>query len=142
WEGSDVFLLLRSGKLRGKCGRCEYRRVCGGCRARALANTGDLLGPDDSCAYEPAGDAPVVQPRAVTYGSPAATTLPWTPEARARVERIPSFVRGVVTARVEAFARERGYPRVDTGVMAEVRRALPVDFSRKLPFFLRDGAGA
>lgn len=142
WEGSDVFLRLRSGELHGKCGRCEYRRVCGGCRARALADTGDLLGPDDACAYEPTGLAPLVEPRSVTYGAASGTELPWTPEARKRIERIPSFVRGVVTSRVEAFARERGYSRVDPEVMAEVRRALPVDFSRKLPFFLQDGADA
>jgi hypothetical protein len=51
---------------------------------------------------------------------------------------VPSFVRGVVTRRVEDFARERGYTTIDAGVMAEVRRSLPVDFSKRLPFFLRD----
>jgi hypothetical protein len=39
---------------------------------------------------------------------------------------------------VEDFARERGYTTIDAGVMAEVRRSLPVDFSKRLPFFLRD----
>jgi hypothetical protein len=49
---------------------------------------------------------------------------------------VPSFVRGVVTARVEKFALERGYQKVDVRVMEEVRKSLPVDFSKKLPFFL------
>lgn len=40
--------------LRGKCGRCEYREVCGGSRARAYALTGDHLAADPSCPYEPA----------------------------------------------------------------------------------------
>jgi hypothetical protein len=84
----------------------------------------------------------VVEPRAVSYGRAARPRLRWTAEARARVERIPSFVRGVVTSRVEAFAEERGYPVVDEEVMAEVRKSLPVDFSKRLPFFLRDGADA
>ena len=39
--------------LRGKCGRCEFRRLCGGSRARAYAVTGDPLAADPSCVYEP-----------------------------------------------------------------------------------------
>ncbi|HEX6939904.1 MAG TPA: radical SAM protein [Longimicrobiales bacterium] len=137
WRDSPVFRRLRRDAPGGKCGRCEYREVCGGCRARAYAETGDLMGEDRSCAYEPAGGAPAVKPRrAVTYGTAAPATLAWAPDARARLERIPSFVRGVVTARVEAFARERGYDCVTAEVMAEVRRAMPVDFSKRMPFFL------
>ncbi|HBD98757.1 MAG TPA: hypothetical protein DC060_11230 [Gemmatimonadetes bacterium] len=77
----------------------------------------------------------------MAYGQSAKTALEWTPEARQRLERIPSFVRGVVTSRVEEFARKRGYPAVDLEVMAEVRRSMPVDFSKKLPFFLRSADG-
>ncbi len=143
WRTAPVFRALRESSPGGRCGACAYREVCGGCRARAYALTGDLLGPDDSCAYEPVGQEEPIRPlRPVTYGSPAAPTLPWSAEARERVQRIPSFVRGVVTARVEAFARERGYGEVDLAVMAEVRRAMPVDFSKKLPFFLRRGGDA
>jgi AdoMet-dependent heme synthase len=143
WREARVFRTLRHGEPGGKCGMCEYREVCGGCRARAHADTGDLLGPDESCAYEPAGDRPLVRPaRDLTYGSEHEPTLPWTDDARRRMERIPSFVRGVVAARVESFARERGYGEVDLEVMAEVRRSMPVDFSRRLPFFLRRGGEA
>jgi heme b synthase len=38
---------------RGKCGICEYRRVCGGCRARAFEATGDYLEAEPLCAYTP-----------------------------------------------------------------------------------------
>ena len=41
--------------LKGKCGRCEYRRLCGGSRARAWAVTGDPLGEDPACPYQPQG---------------------------------------------------------------------------------------
>ncbi|MCS6798884.1 MAG: TIGR04053 family radical SAM/SPASM domain-containing protein [Myxococcota bacterium] len=41
--------------LRGKCGACEYRKLCGGSRARAYAVHGDPLGPDPACAYVPTG---------------------------------------------------------------------------------------
>ena len=143
WDNSPLFLTLRTGTLGGKCGRCEYRRVCGGCRARAFAEGGDLMGPDQSCVYEPTGAAPLVEVhRPVTYGSAVTTELDWAPEASARMGAIPSFVRGVVTERVERFARERGYARVDLEVMAEVRRAMPADFSKRLPFFLRNGGDA
>jgi radical SAM protein with 4Fe4S-binding SPASM domain len=49
-----VFTALRDvTQLRGKCGRCEYRSICGGSRARAYAHTGDYLASDPLCVYEP-----------------------------------------------------------------------------------------
>lgn len=39
----------------GRCGRCEYRAICGGSRARAYAASGDPLGEDPLCPYEPRG---------------------------------------------------------------------------------------
>jgi radical SAM protein with 4Fe4S-binding SPASM domain len=39
--------------LHGKCGVCEYRQLCGGCRSAALYYTGDLMGSDLRCAYIP-----------------------------------------------------------------------------------------
>lgn len=52
---SPLFVLLRdSSKLRGKCGICSFRNVCGGSRARAYALTGDVLAADPGCTYQPA----------------------------------------------------------------------------------------
>ena len=52
WEKSELFLKLRDFKnYKGACGRCGYLRVCGGCRARAYALTGDDLGPEPYCSY-------------------------------------------------------------------------------------------
>ena len=42
-------------RLGGTCGACEFRAVCGGCRARAYAATGDPLAEEPDCAYEPPG---------------------------------------------------------------------------------------
>ncbi len=54
WEGSEVFNKLRNFKnYKGKCGRCEYIRVCGGCRARAYEATGDYLEEEPLCTYQP-----------------------------------------------------------------------------------------
>ena len=56
WQTSEFFAELRDlGALKGKCGRCGYARVCGGCRARAYGSTGDYLAEEPFCAYEPGG---------------------------------------------------------------------------------------
>jgi len=52
-----MFVALRDpDRLGGRCGRCEFRTVCGGSRARAHAVSGDYLAEDPACAYEPRGD--------------------------------------------------------------------------------------
>jgi heme b synthase len=54
WKNSELFRQLRRvDEYHGKCGACQYRRVCGGCRARAYTLTGDVLGDDPICPYEP-----------------------------------------------------------------------------------------
>jgi len=54
WQRSDVFLALRNSKeLKGKCGKCEFIKVCGGCRARAYEATGDFLTEEPLCSYQP-----------------------------------------------------------------------------------------
>jgi heme b synthase len=54
WNHSSIFLNLRNyDKLKGKCGACEYRRVCGGCRARAYEATGDYMAEEPLCSYVP-----------------------------------------------------------------------------------------
>lgn len=56
YRSSSLFRQLRDPRaLRGKCGRCEFKEVCGGSRARAYAVTGDYLAADPSCPYVPAG---------------------------------------------------------------------------------------
>jgi radical SAM protein with 4Fe4S-binding SPASM domain len=51
WMGSEVLRQLRNREqsLKGQCGDCEYRRLCGGCRGRAWAATGDYLAEDPCC---------------------------------------------------------------------------------------------
>ncbi|MEN6609463.1 MAG: radical SAM protein [Methanoregulaceae archaeon] len=75
WNESPILSVLRDPKLlTGKCGRCGYREICGGCRARSYKTgkpvtdmcggiarpdnpAGDLCGEDPWCRYEPGGDA-------------------------------------------------------------------------------------
>jgi radical SAM protein len=54
YRESPLFRELRDpDALKGKCGRCEFREVCGGSRARAFALTGDQMAADPSCPYIP-----------------------------------------------------------------------------------------
>jgi AdoMet-dependent heme synthase len=54
YRSSDLFRSLRNPDLfSGKCGQCEFRYMCGGSRARAYAATGDPLGSDPLCLYQP-----------------------------------------------------------------------------------------
>ncbi len=56
WQSSKEFLTLRDyDQLQGKCGSCGYRRVCGGCRARAYEATGDFMAEEPLCSYTPPG---------------------------------------------------------------------------------------
>jgi AdoMet-dependent heme synthase len=57
WDGmqsSEFFAKVRDkSNLKGKCGVCEYKDICGGCRTSALFFTGDILESDPQCAYVP-----------------------------------------------------------------------------------------
>jgi radical SAM protein with 4Fe4S-binding SPASM domain len=54
WENAGVFDMLRQPELlTGKCGICEYKKVCGGCRARAFGQMGDFLAEEPYCVYQP-----------------------------------------------------------------------------------------
>lgn len=54
YRSADLMVRLRdTDQLRGKCGRCPFRDICGGSRARAYAHRGDSMGSDPLCPYEP-----------------------------------------------------------------------------------------
>lgn len=54
WNESSVFMQMRDlDNYHGRCGYCEYRKVCGGCRARAFATTGNYLDEEPYCIYQP-----------------------------------------------------------------------------------------
>ena len=54
-KNEDLAEMRDSNRLGGKCGRCGYRDICGGCRARAYAATGDYMSQEPFCAYQPPG---------------------------------------------------------------------------------------
>ncbi len=63
YRDAPVFRTLRDpGALRGRCGRCEYRVICGGSRSRAYALTGSLAATDPWCGYQPSRSAAAPPP--------------------------------------------------------------------------------
>jgi len=122
WQNAPELLQLRDrDALQGKCGPCSYRDTCGGCRARALAITGDPMAEDPSCAWDPAVAAQPAAAPAPTLGLPEQRSMQWDTDAVARLERVPSFLRGLVISRVEAEARKRGVEPVTAEIMKAVR---------------------
>ena len=112
WDHAPGFQRLRVPALKGPCGRCEFRELCGGCRARPLAQGGDLMDSDPWCVYVPQGGA-VIAPLAAEPRH-----LAWTPEAKERLARVPSFLRKMVAARAEAYVAEIGQSEVTTEHLA------------------------
>ena len=61
YRDAPLFRTLRDeDRLEGKCGQCEYRKICGGSRSRAYAITGNYLAEDPRCVYQPALAAALV----------------------------------------------------------------------------------
>ena len=128
WNDSETFHNLRNREmLEGKCGACEFRDICGGCRARAYATTGNYLAEDASCEYQPgtavpAGSSPVQIEKRVAFATEADHDLKWTPAAEKRLKRLPSFARGMVVKSVEKYAREHGHREVTPALMRAVKK--------------------
>jgi radical SAM protein with 4Fe4S-binding SPASM domain len=53
WNNEDLARMRNSSELEGRCGVCGYRQICGGCRGRAYAATGNYMAEEPFCAYVP-----------------------------------------------------------------------------------------
>lgn len=116
WRNAPLFERLRRPALKGRCGACEYAKLCGGCRARPLVRSGDLMGEDFLCRYQPTG-GPVLEPAPETRANVA-----WTPEAEALLARVPPFIRGFVRRRAEASAQAAGEGYVTAELLHKLAR--------------------
>ena len=125
WNESKTFLDLRNRDLlEGKCGACEFKEVCGGCRARAYATTDNYLAEDASCEYQPGQhNAPPVQiEKKIAFATETDYDLQWSEAAEKRLKRVPSFARGMVIKSVERYAREHGHREVTPELMQAVKK--------------------
>jgi len=126
WKTSKILKEFREEKRGGRCGDCEFTELCGGCRCRAYALTGDYLAEDPSCTYEPGkyNNVRIPLPPEQTYGATVTLELRWEPEAEKRIENVPYFARGIVRKAVEKAARKRGVSIVTEALMAELRKKM------------------
>ncbi len=100
----------------GRCGICEYRLLCGGCRARPLAAGGELHDSDPTCRHEPSAGQ-LIRPMEQHEG-----LLEWSTEAKRRLERVPPFLRSRVERRAEELARNSGEQRVEIDHLEQLVR--------------------
>ncbi len=131
WRDAPVLNALRAPKLEGRCGACEFKVLCGGCRARPLAMDGNMMGEDRLCTYQPRGGA-VIAPV-----MPAGPAMRWSADAEAHIARVPGFVRRMVRRRAEDYVRQQGRGEVtrdDLTLLAKRRfgDAGPPAFVRKM----------
>jgi len=103
WETAADFLSLRNPQLNGKCGVCEFRKLCGGCRARPLARGNGLMDEDSYCHYQPQSGE-VIEP-VIEFET---EKLAWSEAAHSRLGRIPGFIRAMVKKRTEAYVIDLG----------------------------------
>ncbi|MHA2400695.1 MAG: radical SAM protein [Promethearchaeota archaeon] len=52
WQGSPILNQYRGLKYEGKCGKCNFKTICGGCRAKAFISSGSNISSDPSCLFE------------------------------------------------------------------------------------------
>jgi radical SAM protein with 4Fe4S-binding SPASM domain len=114
WEKDTSFSSLRTPALSGRCADCEYKDSCGGCRARAFAANGSLMGEDPWCVYKPKGDE--------KKKAPPLTIPCWSVEAQERLEKIPSFLRPMIKKGLERFAASKGIETITPELMSELRQ--------------------
>lgn len=110
WEKGREFVLLRDPSYHGRCAECEYADSCGGCRARALASTGNILAEDPWCMHEPKGAK-----------KEAGTQPAWSAEAEERLKNIPSFIRPMIKKGLEQYASHKGIQLITPELMKELR---------------------
>ena len=119
WERHPALIRLRTELPGGKCGGCDFRYSCGGCRARALAQHGDLMAEDSRCVH---ATPPAAFPEPPPVPERAGVT--WEPAAQALLERIPAFVRATVRTRLEQYATREGTRRITVDFMRAHRPPL------------------
>lgn len=115
WEDSPVLQQLRQDPYKGRCGQCEFGAICGGCRARALMHSNDLMDEDPLCAYEPAGGT------SISLNDTFKADLHWEEKAKERIRKIPLFMRGMITRVIEAKAREKGISIITSEFIDETK---------------------
>ncbi|MBF0344866.1 MAG: radical SAM protein [Nitrospirae bacterium] len=119
WMHSKKLAVLRDGLYKGRCGRCEYTEICGGCRARALAMHGNFMEEDPLCLYEPSGQEKVTV-KAIPEGD-FQSSIKWDDDARERMKRVPAFMKKMIVGLIEKKAAEKGITVITSEFVKEMK---------------------
>ena len=115
WRDGKDFQRLREPTLTGKCGGCEYQKLCGGCRARPVAIGNDLMDSDPSCQWSPQGGDIILPLSSLVEGH-----VSWHEDATQRLQRVPAFLRKLISKRAEHYVIELGETLVTTDHLSEL----------------------
>ncbi|MBF0464058.1 MAG: radical SAM protein [Nitrospirae bacterium] len=115
WADSQKLQTLRDGEYGGRCGRCEFTEICGGCRARARAEHGDFMAEDPLCLYEPQGKGKL------TLTDESQSDIAWESAAKQRINRVPAFIKKMVIGAIEKKAREKGVKIITEAFVEEIK---------------------
>lgn len=126
WENTPDFQTLRNTDLNGRCGVCEFKYICKGCRARALATSGNQMDEDGWCNYIPGryGNTAIQLAPTETFGVEENFTMRWSSEAKNILKQIPSFGRGMVIKNVESYAAKSNHHEITLEVMRASREEM------------------
>lgn len=126
WKDTTDFQTLRNADLNGRCGICEFKYICKGCRARALATSGNQMDEDGWCNYIPGryGNTAIQLASTETFGVEENFTMSWSSEAKNILKQIPSFGRGMVIKNVESYAAKNNHHEVTLEVMRASREEM------------------
>jgi len=109
--------------LRFACPECgyEFAMLTNPLESQMVSSLGVKLG-GEAGAEAGASKCPFTGVvREMTAAAEQAEGVPWTAEARARLEGIPIFIRPMAKSGIERFAQEHGYPTIDESVLDEAR---------------------
>lgn len=113
WNNSSVFHKLRNPSYNGRCADCEFSDVCGGCRARALAASGDLMGEDPWCEHKPEEGKSAKK---------SSGEIIWEDAAAERLKAVPIFLRSMVKKGIERYAKTKGLAKITPEMMEDMRK--------------------
>lgn len=105
------------------CPDCGYEMamLTNPLETQLVSSLGVKIGPSSQAAEGSKCPFPGMVARAAEEAAGAASGPRWTPEAEARMESIPSFVRPMARSGIEKFAEENGYPVIDARVLDEAK---------------------
>ena len=117
---------MRHENLNGRCGICEFRSICKGCRARALAATGNQMDEDAWCNYVPgkSGNEVIQLATSETFGGGRTALVPMGRWCKNLSSTNSFLCQGHGDKNIEQFAAKNNYQEITQEVMRVAREEM------------------